>query len=103
MTRWLMSKIRIFICLFGMLFVFATVSAYPKTLFFDDFEDDLSQWKILGGNVTIAADDAAGGNHVMDFNGEGQNIVAVESHGEAEASPVCSKGRCVSRPQRLHY
>ena len=71
-----MLNFSILICLFGMLFVFATAKAYPKTLFFDDFENDLSQWKILGGNVTIAEDDATPGNHVMDFNGEGQNIVA---------------------------
>jgi hypothetical protein len=47
-----------------------------KTLFFDDFEDDLSKWKILAGAVTIVEDDTMPGNHVMDFNGEAQNIVA---------------------------
>jgi len=47
-----------------------------NTIFYDDFEKDLSNWKILGGNVTIAEDDTADGNHVMDFNGENQNIVA---------------------------
>lgn len=46
-----------------------------KTLFFDDFEDDLSRWRILAGNVTIVEDDAAPGNHVMEFNGAGQNII----------------------------
>lgn len=49
-----------------------------KTLFFDDFEDDLSNWKILGGNVTIEEDDTLKGNHVMDFNGANQNIVAAD-------------------------
>ena len=47
-----------------------------KTLFFDDFEDDLSKWRILAGNVTIEEDDTLPGNHVMDFNGDGQNIIA---------------------------
>lgn len=46
-----------------------------KTLFFDDFEDDLSQWRILAGNVTIEEDDTTPGNHVMDFNGDAQNII----------------------------
>jgi hypothetical protein len=49
---------------------------YAKTIFYDDFEKDLSNWKILGGIVTIAEDDTAKGNHVMDFNGANQNIVA---------------------------
>jgi len=48
------------------------------TLFFDDFEDDLSKWRILGGNVTIAEDDTMEGNHVMDFNGADQNIIAAD-------------------------
>ena len=49
-----------------------------ETLFFDDFEDDLDKWKILGGTVTIAEDDTQEGNHVMDFNGAGQNIVVAD-------------------------
>ena len=53
-----------------------TVNA--ETLFFDDFEDNLDNWKILSGNVTIVEDDTADGNHVMDFNGAGQSIVAAD-------------------------
>ena len=47
-----------------------------KTIFYDDFEKDLSNWKILGGTVTIVEDDTIKGNHVMDFNGVNQSIVA---------------------------
>jgi hypothetical protein len=54
--------------------ILSTLNA--KTIFYDDFEKDLSNWKILAGTVTIVEDDTAKGNHVMDFNGAGQNIVA---------------------------
>jgi len=61
------------------IFVFiATIQSTlnAKTIFFDDFEKDLSSWKILGGNVTIVEDDTVKGNHVLDFNGANQSIVA---------------------------
>lgn len=58
-------------------FIISTQSILnAKTLFFDDFEKDLSNWKILGGNVTIVEDDTVKGNHVLDFNGANQSIVA---------------------------
>jgi len=63
---------------FVVLVIMAAPTVNAETLFFDDFEDDLDNWKILGGNVTIVEDDTAEGNHVMDFNGEGQNIVAAD-------------------------
>lgn len=72
-----MSNSQTWICLLSMLLLsaFLLSSGYAETLFYDDFENDLSKWKILDGNVTIVEDDTAADNHVMDFNGEGQNIV----------------------------
>jgi len=69
-----------------------------ETIFFDDFEDDLSNWKILGGNVTIAEDDTMEGNHVMDFNGENQNIVAKdETFRDLKDYVIEVKGRAVEQ------
>jgi len=71
-----------------------------ETIFFDDFEDDLSNWKILGGNVTIAEDDTMEGNHVMDFNGENQNIVAKdETLRDLKDCVIEVKGRAVEELQ----
>ncbi len=66
------------ICLLVVLIFMVAIQSTPnaKTIFYDDFEKDLSNWKILAGTVTIAEDDTIKGNHVMDFNGVGQSIVA---------------------------
>ena len=71
-----------------------------KTLFFDDFEDDLSKWRILAGNVTIEEDDTLPGNHVMDFNGDGQNIIAEdETFRDLTDYVIEIKGRAVEQLQ----
>ncbi|MFC1718334.1 family 16 glycoside hydrolase [Candidatus Poribacteria bacterium] len=71
-----------------------------ETLFFDDFEDDLDNWKILGGNVTIVEDDTTPDNHVMDFNGAGQNIVAKDdSFRDLTGCIIEVKGRAVEQLQ----
>jgi len=71
-----------------------------NTIFYDDFEKDLSNWKILGGNVTIAEDDTADGNHVMDFNGENQNIVAAnEEFRDLTDYVIEVRGRAVEQLQ----
>jgi hypothetical protein len=71
-----------------------------KTLFFDDFEDDLSKWRILAGNVTIEEDDTTPGNHVMDFNGDGQNIIAEdETFRDLTDYVIEIKGRAVEQLQ----
>jgi hypothetical protein len=71
-----------------------------KTIFFDDFEDDLDNWKILSGNVTIVEDDTTPGNHVMDFNGEGQGIVAADDTFRDLTDYVIEvKGRAVEQLQ----
>jgi hypothetical protein len=85
------------------IFVFmATIQSTlnAKTLFFDDFEKDLSNWKILGGNVTIVEDDTTKGNHVMDFNGVNQNIVAKnEEFRDLKDCVIEIKGRAVEQLQ----
>lgn len=87
--------------LVSLVFVIAVqLSIDAKTLFFDDFEDDLSKWKILGGNVTIVEDDTAPGNHVMDFNGENQNIVVKdEAFRDLTDYVIEIKGRAVEQLQ----
>ena len=78
----------------------AQIPVNAETIFFDDFEDDLDNWKILGGNVTIAEDDTLEGNHVLDFNGANQNIVAKDDTFRDLTDYVIEvKGRAVEQLQ----
>jgi len=89
----------------GLLVIFVFIitiqsTLYAKTIFYDDFEKDLSNWKILGGNVTIVEDDTVKGNHVMDFNGANQNIVAKDdTFRDLKDYVIEIKGRAVEQLQ----
>jgi hypothetical protein len=93
-----MKYVSVLICLVVLMAI--QLPAGAKTLFFDDFEDDLSQWRILAGNVTIEEDDTSPGNHVMDFNGEAQSIIAAdETFRDLTDYVVEIKGRAVEELQ----